>query len=40
MTKSTSSKEKAAIAPCGICMIQTMQMLAELQEDHLRGSLS
>nr|WP_244875577.1 hypothetical protein [Bartonella bacilliformis] len=21
-------------------MIQTMQMLAELQEDHLRGSLS
>ncbi|MFT4321410.1 hypothetical protein [Bartonella bacilliformis] len=23
-----------------MCMIQTMQMLAELQEDHLRGSLS
>ncbi|KEG16813.1 DUF1561 family protein [Bartonella bacilliformis] len=32
---STSSTGQEAIAFCGICMIQTMQMLAELQERYL-----
>ncbi|EYS92007.1 hypothetical protein X471_00291 [Bartonella bacilliformis str. Heidi Mejia] len=37
IAKSTSSTGREAIAACGVCMLHTLQMLAELQEDHLRG---